>query len=104
MSKKRREHWKVEPGEHDYLAARDYLGLLLQDPASAAAVEALRHAETIFRKAKDLVRASRLALLPAGDPYVAQALHKVARGGLLSPVLLVRGPAAGFTMTLCARR
>jgi hypothetical protein len=95
VSKKGREHWKVEPEKHDYPAAQDYLGLLLQEPASAAAVEALRRAETIFRKAKDLVRASRLALLPADDPHVAQDLRKVAHGDLLSPVLLVRGPATG---------
>jgi hypothetical protein len=97
--KRRREHWKVEPEEHDFPAARDYLALLLSDSASAAAVESLRDAETIFRQAKDLVRASRLALLPANDPHVAQDLAKVARGQLLSPVLLVRGsPASGLTL------
>ena len=101
MSKKRqrREHWKVEPEEHDFPAARDYLGLLFAEAACKALVEGLQGAETIFRKAKDLVRASRLPLLPADDPHVAQDLHKVGRGERLSPVLLVRGPA-GPGMTL----
>jgi hypothetical protein len=99
--KRRREHWKVEPEEHDYPAARDYLGLLLAEPATTTVIEALRVAETIFRKAKDLVRASRLPLLPAGDPHVAQDLAKVGRGELLSPVLLVRGSAAaGVTLII----
>ena len=100
MSKtQRREHWKIEPEEHDYPAARDYLSLLLTEPACAAIVEALRGAETIFRKAKDLVRASRLPLLAADDPHVAEDLRKVKQGELLSPVLLVRGPlAAGLTL------
>jgi hypothetical protein len=98
-TRRRREHWKTEPEEHDYPAARDYLGLLLAEPACAAIVEALQGAETIFRKAKDLVRASRLPLLPADDPHVAEDLRKVGHGEQLSPVLLVRGPlGAGLTL------
>jgi hypothetical protein len=97
--RRRREHWKDEPEEHDYPAASDYLGLVLAEPTAAAVVEALRGAETILRKAKDLVRASRLPLLGIDDPEVARDLRKVARGELLSPVLLVRGPAAaGLTL------
>jgi len=86
-----RERWKDEPEEHDFPAAADYLSLQLPEHDAAAAVEALRTAPTIHRKAKDLLRASRLDLLPSDDPEVAKDLKKVASGERLSPVLLVRG-------------
>jgi hypothetical protein len=41
--------------------------------------------------AKDILRASRLALLPADNHEVAKDLRKVKAGAKLSPVLLVRG-------------
>ena len=44
-----------------------------------------------YRKAKDIVRAARLPLLPRNNPGVKRHLGKVADGKLLSPVLLVRG-------------
>jgi hypothetical protein len=88
-----RENWKAKPDEHDFPAATDYLSLLFPEPACAEIVARLKDAETIYRKAKDLMRASRLALLPVENPHVAADLKKVKRGELLSPVLLVRGQA-----------
>ncbi|MFZ0341167.1 MAG: hypothetical protein WAL31_02385 [Gaiellaceae bacterium] len=85
------EHWQEEPEEHDFPAAADYLGLLADAGVAAKAVEALRAAETTHRKAKDLLRASRLGLLPADNVHVKKDLAKVAAGKRLSPVLLVRG-------------
>jgi hypothetical protein len=95
MSKKRQraEHWKPEPEEHDFPAAADYLSLLVPELLSASIVEELRAASAVNRKAKDLMRASGLPLLPIDDPYVAKDLKRVAMGELLSPVLLVRGQA-----------
>jgi hypothetical protein len=95
MSKKShpREHWKDEPEEHDYPAAADYLSLLFPEEEAAAMVDSLRRADTIRRKAKDLIRAGRLELLPLDDPEVAKDLKKVKHGERLSPVLLVRGRA-----------
>ena len=87
-----REHWKDEPEEHDYPAAADYLSLLFPEEA-AATIDGLRRAATIRRKAKDLMRAGRLELLPADDPEVSKDLKKVEQGERLSPVLLVRGRA-----------
>ena len=59
----------------------------------------MRTAPGIHYKAKDLLRASQLQLLPANDPEVSNDLSKVAAGGRLSPVLLVRGRgAAGVTL------
>ena len=85
------EHWQDEPEEHDFPAASDYLSLLAPANEVAKAVEALRSAETVHRKAKDLLRAGRLGLLPADNVHVKKDLAKVASGKRLSPVLLVRG-------------
>ncbi|HET9051242.1 MAG TPA: hypothetical protein VFO60_06025 [Candidatus Dormibacteraeota bacterium] len=89
-----KEHWKDRPDEHDYPAASDYLGLLMDAAACEKAVSAMRAAPLVHCKAKDLLRASRLPLLPPDNDHVAKDLHKVERGELLSPVLLVRGRLA----------
>lgn len=89
-----REHWKEEPDEHDYPAAHDYLGLLLGQADAARLVKALQRATITHRKAKDLLRASRLGLLGPEDPEVMKDLRKVRRDERLSPVLLVRGSLA----------
>jgi hypothetical protein len=85
------EHWQEEPEAHDFPAAADYLSLVASDKEVTAVVEALRSAETIHRKAKDLLRASCLPLLPAENVHVKKDLAKVRSGKRLSPVLLVRG-------------
>ena len=95
VAKKRpREHWKNEPEEHDFPAAEAYLTLLFPKAAVASLVAALRTAEGTTQKAKDVLRASRLDLLPADNPHVASDLAKVDSGERLSPVLLVRGRGA----------
>ena len=86
-----KEHWKPEPDEHDYPAAASYLSLLLPAPAVDALVAELRAAPIGHWKAKDLLRASGLALLPMDNPHVSSDLRKVKEGEKLSPVLLVRG-------------
>jgi hypothetical protein len=85
------EHWQEEPEDHDFPAAADYLSLVAQASEVTKVVDALRSAETIHRKAKDLLRASRLVLLGADNVHVKKDLAKVADGKRLSPVLLVRG-------------
>lgn len=91
----RREHWSQEPQEHDFPAALDYLSLLFSASESASIVDGLRSASSMHRKANDLLRASRLGLLPANDPEVKRDLKKVAAGERLSPVLLVGGRGGG---------
>ena len=85
--------WKDEPDEHDFPAAMDYLTLVAAQTKAETLVEALRTTETVHRKAKDLLRASRLDLLPVDNPHVRSDLRKIKRGQPLSPVLLVRGNA-----------
>jgi hypothetical protein len=85
------EHWKPGPDDHDFPAAADYLSLLFEDGTVSGLVSALRTAPLSHRKAKDLLRASRLPLLAPDNPHVAQDLDKIKTGRRLSPVLLVRG-------------
>ena len=86
-----KEHWKSEPDDHDYPAAADYLSLIMDKGEVTNAVAALRKTPVTHRKAKDLLRASRLELLPADNVHVQKDLDKVKAGTLLSPILLVRG-------------
>jgi hypothetical protein len=88
-----KEHWKDEPDEHDFPAAYDYLTLVTEETTAGRLVDALRAAALTHRKAKDILRASRLALLPEDNVHVAKDLDKVKNGKPLSPVLLVRGHA-----------
>ena len=80
-----------KPIEADYIGTANYLSLLCSDKAAARYVKALRKARPIERAAKDLLRASGLALLPKDNAQVREDLAKVRAGKPLAPVLLVRG-------------
>jgi hypothetical protein len=86
-----KEHWKSEPDEHDFPAASDYLSMLFPETVVTEMVTELKTASLWHRKAKDLLRASRLELLPADNVHVVKDLNKVKSGTRLSPVLLIRG-------------
>ena len=83
--------WMVTPEEHNFPAALDYLSLIAAPVLAGRVIDQLRGASVEYRKAKDIVRAARLPLLPRNNPGVKRHLGKVADGKLLSPVLLVRG-------------
>jgi len=83
--------WGDEPDEHDYPAAADYLALLAPAEQIAEIVAALKHAPVVHKKAKDLLRASQLALLPKDNVHVQRDLTKIKKGKRLSPILVVRG-------------
>jgi hypothetical protein len=83
--------WGTEPDEHDYPAAEDYLALLAPPAQIGEIVAALKNAPIVYKKAKDLLRASRLALLPADNVHVAADLKKIKNSKPLSPILVVRG-------------
>ena len=93
MVKKKKANtlWKLEPDEHDYPAAYDYLTLLIPEKQVRTVVSLLRKAPISHRKAKDILRASALNLLSPDSEHVAKDMKKVEMGTLLSPVLLVRG-------------
>ena len=83
--------WGDEPDEHDYPAAADYLALLATATQISEIVAALKQAPVVHKKAKDLLRASQLALLPEDNPHVQRDLKKIKNGTPLSPILAVRG-------------
>ena len=83
--------WLDAPEDHDYAAAADYLSMIAEEPAVTGTVAALQSAETVFRKAKDILRAARLKLLPVDNPHVRTDLARIGEGQKLSPILLVRG-------------
>jgi hypothetical protein len=82
--------WLNDPEPHDYPAAIDYLELLFSPDEAGIMVSNLQNAITIKKKAKDILRASRLSLLPKNDAEVKNAIKKVGKGKKLSPVLLVK--------------
>ncbi|MDX1889773.1 hypothetical protein [Mycolicibacterium sp. 050158] len=85
--------WLDVPEDHDYSAAADYLSLVGESEATAKTVDALKSAQTEPRKAKDILRAAGLPLLPDTNAHVKSDLAKIADGKKLSPILLVRGNA-----------
>ncbi|MBS2029558.1 MAG: hypothetical protein JST54_16770 [Deltaproteobacteria bacterium] len=95
------EHWMSDPEAHDYPAAGDFLSLVMSEQEASRTVKALQEAPLVRRKAKDLLRASGLPLLPSENAHVAEDLHKVRKGKKLSPVLLVRGRLArGYPLVI----
>ena len=72
--------WKDLPDEHDYPAARDYLQLGATPVQVQALVYALKTATLVSKKAKDILRAAGLPLLPVDNPHVAADLRRSARG------------------------
>ncbi len=83
--------WRAEPEAHDYPAAADYLALLADSETVAALVELLHAAPIVHKKAKDILRAAQLPLLPPDNPHVRKDLAKILSGTSLSPILLVQG-------------
>ena len=82
--------WVTAPEDHDFPAALDFLGLLYSDAIAEDIVARLKNSETIKKKAKDILQASELPLLPKDNIHVKQDLQKVKNGKKLSPILLVR--------------
>jgi hypothetical protein len=91
MKKNPSPHWKRKSDEHDYPAAANFLTLLMDSARAKEIAERFRKAPLSTSLVKDLLRASRLPLLPMNNFHVKKDLKKVKQGSLLSPVLLVRG-------------
>jgi hypothetical protein len=91
MPGKLTENWAEKPDDDDYPAAESYLSLLMPAATAKRLGRQLRQVPIVRRKAKDLLRASRLPVLPPENFHVAKDVKKVNAGVKLSPVLLVRG-------------
>lgn len=92
--------WAKDPQLHDYPAAVSYLTLMGSRVDAERLVDALDRTPIVFHPAKDLLRASRLGLLPVDDPYVAKDLKRIRKGKELSPVLLLRGNLLGVPLEI----
>jgi hypothetical protein len=85
--------WLPVPEKHDFQAAEDYLSLIMSVKRAAEGRRKLSAAQDdiTHRKAKDILRASQLALLGKDNKHVAADLRKASSGTALSPILLLRG-------------
>jgi hypothetical protein len=93
--------WLEKPEAHDFPAAADYLDLLAESPTVKKLTKRLKAGTVVHKKAKDLLRAAQLSLLPADNPHVASDLAKIGKGEPLSPILVVRGDfAAGVPLQI----
>ncbi|HEY2502605.1 MAG TPA: hypothetical protein VGI68_14615 [Mycobacterium sp.] len=86
--------WLGKPEAHDFPAAADYLDLLADSKTVKKLTKRLKAGTVVHKKAKDILRAAQLSLLPVDDPDVASDLSKIKKGQSLSPILLVRGDFA----------
>jgi len=86
--------WLEKPDAHDFPAAADYLDLLADSQTVKKLTKRLRAGTVTYKKAKDILRAAQLSLLPIDNPHVASDLTKIKKGQALSPILLVRGDFA----------
>jgi len=93
--------WLEKPEAHDFPAAADYLALLADPDTVNELTQSLQAAGIVQKKAKDILRAAQLGLLPVDNPHVASDLAKIKKGEALSPILLVRGDfAAGVPLQI----
>jgi hypothetical protein len=85
--------WLPKPERHDFQAAEDYLSLIMPVKRAAECRRKLTAArnDVTHRKAKDLLRASQLALLGEDNKHVSADLRKAVSGAALSPILMLRG-------------
>ena len=73
-------HWFPDPEDRHVRAAEEYLTLLADGANVTLVVAAFHSADNVTRKAKDILRASGLPLLPKDDPHVARDLRAVEAG------------------------
>jgi hypothetical protein len=93
--------WLEKPEPHDFPAAADYLTLVADSATVKKVIKKLKSGMVTHRKAKDILRAAGLGLLPVDNPHVAADLAKIEKGQPLSPILLVRGDfPAGVAMQI----
>ena len=85
--------WLDTAQKHDYPAAASYLALLAGPATVRALVAGLKSSGVAHYKAKDILRASGLPLLPRDDVHVAKDLAQILAGQTLSPCLMIRGNA-----------
>jgi hypothetical protein len=86
--------WLEKPEPHDFPAASDYLDMLAEPHIVKQLTEKLQGGTVVHKKAKDILRAAQLQVLPKDNSHVTADLAKIKDGQALSPILLVRGDYA----------
>lgn len=81
--------WLEECEPHTFLAALDYLELVVEPSKAEEIVNDIKNAPIVFKKAKDIFRASKLKWLDDNNERVRSNMEKIHKGKKLSPVLLV---------------
>ena len=82
--------WLEKPEAQDFPAAADYLALLADSRTVNELIQSLQAGTIVHKKAKDILRAAQLTLLPTDNPHVASDLAKIKNKEPLSPILLIR--------------
>lgn len=77
--------WASAPTEDDIDDATKYLSLLGDPPTNWST------GTNVMHYAKDLIRASRLAVLPKDNAGVKKYLDRIKKGETISPVLVIAG-------------
>ena len=85
MDKTTNIKWRSKPQKHDYPAADSYLSLTLGQQAAKNAADELERAEMSEFAAKDIFRASKLALLGVSNSHVEKDRAKIIRHEKLPP-------------------
>ena len=87
--------WSKQPDKKEYAAAETYLSLIFPEKEAGRLVKKLKQAKATKYHVKDILRASGLPLLPAGDSLVKEAHEKILAGKKISPLLLTRNIPTG---------
>ncbi|MGO9424799.1 MAG: hypothetical protein ACLQAR_03685 [Steroidobacteraceae bacterium] len=88
--KKTKIRWLPKPQRHDYPAAQSYLSLLFPPRVAKALVQKLERAGISEFAAKDIFRASGLAVLGSGNSHVDRDRIQIIHRQPISPILLCR--------------
>ena len=88
--------WKGKPEKHDYAAAASYLSLTMDRAAAKSVAKKLKRAALSHYPAKDIFRASRLALLSVSNHHVQKDRQRILAQERLSPLLLYRDERNGM--------
>ncbi len=93
--KKTKIKWLRKPQKHDYPAAQSYLSLLFPPRVAKALVQRLERARVAEFAAKDIFRASGMALLGSGNIHVDRYRILIIHKRPISPILLYRDAEHG---------
>lgn len=93
--KRQKIKWLTNPEIHDYPAATSYLSLIFDVSEAEKITNELMNTKIVEYKAKDIFRASKLALLGVSNSHVNKNIKKIKMNSKMSPILLVRDSTNG---------